>query len=137
MLQLFIFTVELMWSFNSFPHINAFWWSCLCSRRLFKSLWQKEKSLIMSSFSNLTQWFQLYSIIIQSLIEILLYFGIYNIKVVCCRHIVRQKRVYPYPHIDAFWKHSDKRRNCSKQAISPFSTMFTTFSHRLYISIQL
>ena len=34
-----------------------------------------------------------------------------------------------------FWKHSDKRRNCSKQAISPFAAMFSTFSHRL--SIQL
>ena len=35
----------------------------------------------------------------------------------------------------AFRKPSDKRRNCSKLAISPYSTMFTTFSHRL--SIQL
>ena len=29
----------------------------------------------------------------------------------------------------AFWKHSEKRRNCSKWAISPFVTMFSTFSH--------
>ena len=35
----------------------------------------------------------------------------------------------------AFWKHSDKRRNCTKRAISPFATMFSTFVHRL--SIQL
>ena len=35
----------------------------------------------------------------------------------------------------AFWKHSDKRRNCTKRAISPFATMFSTFRHRL--SIQL
>ena len=35
----------------------------------------------------------------------------------------------------AFRKHSDKRRNCSKRAISPFATMFSTFCHRL--SIQL
>ena len=35
----------------------------------------------------------------------------------------------------AVWKHSDKRRNCSKQAIYPFNTMFSTFSHKL--SIQL
>ena len=35
----------------------------------------------------------------------------------------------------AFWKQNDKRRNCSKQAISPFITMFSAFSHRL--SIQL
>ena len=52
-------------------------------------------------------------------------------------------KVNPFPHIDAFWwlfdgflmafwKHSDKRRNCSKQAISPFSTMFSTFSHNLF-----
>ena len=27
----------------------------------------------------------------------------------------------------AFWKHGDKRRNCSKQAISPFATMFSYF----------
>ena len=31
----------------------------------------------------------------------------------------------------AFWKHSDKRRNCSKRAISPLATMYSTFSHRL------
>ena len=36
----------------------------------------------------------------------------------------------------AFWKHSDKRRNCSKRAISPFATMFSTFSHRLSIQIK-
>ena len=35
----------------------------------------------------------------------------------------------------AIWKHSDKRRNCSERAISPFDTMFSTFSRRL--SIQL
>ena len=35
----------------------------------------------------------------------------------------------------AFWKHSDKRRNCTKRAISTFATMFSTFCHRL--SIQL
>ena len=35
----------------------------------------------------------------------------------------------------AFWKHSDKRRNCTKRAIAPFATMFSTFCHRL--SIQL
>ena len=35
----------------------------------------------------------------------------------------------------AFRKHCDKRRNCSKKAISPFATIFSTFSHRL--SIQL
>ena len=36
---------------------------------------------------------------------------------------------------DNFLKTNDKRRNCSKRAISPFATMFSTFSHR--ISIQL
>ena len=50
----------------------------------------------------------------------------------------------PFPHIDAFWrlcsrrlfeKHSDIRRNCTKRAISPFATMFSTYCHRL--SIQL
>ena len=35
----------------------------------------------------------------------------------------------------AFWKHSDKRRNCTKRAISPLDTMFSTFCHRL--SVQL
>ena len=33
----------------------------------------------------------------------------------------------------AFYKHSDKRRNCSKRAISPFATMFSTLSHQLSI----
>ena len=36
----------------------------------------------------------------------------------------------------AFWKHSDKRRICSKQAISRFATMFSTFSHRLSIQLK-
>ena len=35
----------------------------------------------------------------------------------------------------SFGKHCGKRRNCTKRAISPFATMFSTFSHRL--SIQL
>ena len=36
----------------------------------------------------------------------------------------------------AFSKRSDKRRNCSKQAISPFATMFSTFSHRLSVQLK-
>ena len=36
----------------------------------------------------------------------------------------------------AFWKHSDKRRICSKQAISSFTTMFSTFSHKVIHSIR-
>ena len=55
----------------------------------------------------------------------------------------RLETVNPFPHIDAFWRlcsrqlfeNSDKRRNCTKSAISPFATMFSTFCHRL--SIQL
>ena len=34
-----------------------------------------------------------------------------------------------------FWKHSNKRRNCSERAISSFATMFATFSHRLSIKL--
>ena len=46
-------------------------------------------------------------------------------------------RYYPFPSYKCFlmplqqtvfWKHSDKRRNCSKQAISIFATMFYTFT---------
>ena len=41
----------------------------------------------------------------------------------------------PFPHVDNFWhlcsrqllKLCDKRRNCSKQAIPPFATKFSTF----------
>ena len=45
---------------------------------------------------------------------------------------------YPFPSYrrfltplqqTAFWKHSDKRRNCTKRAISSFATMFSTFGH--------
>ena len=36
----------------------------------------------------------------------------------------------------AVWKHSDKRRNCSKRAISPFDKMFSAFSHSLFIQLQ-
>ena len=31
----------------------------------------------------------------------------------------------------AFWKHSDKRRDCSQRAISPLATMFSTFIHSI------
>ena len=35
---------------------------------------------------------------------------------------------------DDFWKHCDKRRNCSKRAISPFATMFSVdFSNYTFI----
>ena len=35
---------------------------------------------------------------------------------------------------DKFWKHCDRRRNCSKQAISPFATMFSIlFSNCTFI----
>ena len=36
-------------NFNTFPHTDAFW--RLCSRPLWKTLWQKEKLLMMSNFS--------------------------------------------------------------------------------------
>ena len=43
--------------------------------------------------------------------------------------------------MDIFWRlcsrrlfeYSDKRRNCLKWAISPFATMFSSFSHRLVV----
>ena len=55
------------------------------------------------------------------------------------------RNLNPFPHIvafwrlceqTAFWKHSDKRRNCTKRAISPFATMFSTFSHRTSIQLK-
>ena len=60
-------------------------------------------------------------------------------KVVFCRIVEWGKGSYrrfltPLQQT-AFWKHSNKRRNCTKHAISPFVTMFFTFSLRL--SIQL
>ena len=39
---------ELSIPVNLFPHTDAFW--CLCSKCLLKTLWQKEKLLIMSNF---------------------------------------------------------------------------------------
>ena len=37
----------------------------------------------------------------------------------------------------AFWKDSDKRRNCSKQAISSFVTMFSTlFNKHIFIYVD-
>ena len=54
--------------------------------------------------------------------------------------------INPLPYTDAFWlvplqqtafwKHSDKRRNCTARAISPFATMFSTLSHRLSIQFH-
>ena len=54
----------------------------------------------------------------------------------------------PFPHIDAFWhlelqkiafwKHGNKKRNCSKQAISPFVTMFSNlFNYCTFIWSEL
>ena len=46
--------------------------------------------------------------------------------------------IYPFPHIDAFWSLCSRwlfENIVTKRAISPFYTMFSTFSHRL--SIQL
>ena len=37
----------------------------------------------------------------------------------------------------AFRKHSDKRRNCSKRAISPFATMFSNLSHIIHSIIEI
>ena len=91
-------------------------------------------------------------------------FGSMFSKVVCCRfgkmHLKWERfeclwtsgnnpfsdkpLVNTFPHIDAFWRLcsrrlfgniSDKRTNCLKRAVSPFATVFSTFSHRL--SIQL
>ena len=56
------------WTLNPLPHIDTFW--CLCSRWLLKSLWQKEKLLIMSNFSICHNDINYYSIIILSFIEI-------------------------------------------------------------------
>ena len=51
--------------------------------------------------------------------------------------------INPFPHTDAFWrlssrrllKHCDKRRNCSKRAISPFATLFQfLFSYSILIN---
>ena len=48
-------------------------------------------------------------------------------------HIIFHNEYYPFTSYrrflmplqqNAFWKHSDKRRNCTKSAISPFATMF-------------
>ena len=50
-------------------------------------------------------------------------------------NLMAQTHFIPFIQIDAFWllcsrqhflKHGDKRRNCSKQAISTFVTMFST-----------
>ena len=46
------------------------------------------------------------------------------------RDVKRSGNFNPFPPIDVsaadiFWKHCDKRRNCSKQAISPFATIFS------------
>ena len=63
--------------------------------------------------------------------------------VICFRGISSHLSI-PFPLVDTFrhlfsrrlfWKYCDKRRNCSKRAISPFATMFSIFSHR--VSIQL
>ena len=142
---------------NPFSHINAF--RHLCSRRLMKTLWQKKKLLKMSNFSFRHNAF---SVIIPSFIGAfcvfpwrfskssaadLLYVGNGKWSILYSGRRTTPIRKYlnirfnPFSHIDAFWsaaknfwKHCGKRRNCSKQTISPFVTMFSTlFNH--YINI--
>ena len=50
--------------YNPFQYTDTFWH--LCSKRLLKTLLQKQKLLIMSNFLLLPQCFQLHSIITQS-----------------------------------------------------------------------
>ena len=52
---------------NPFPLIDTFW--CLCSRRLLKTLWQKEKLLKTSNFSLCHNVFNFLSVIIHSFKE--------------------------------------------------------------------
>ena len=65
-------------------------------------------------------------------------FPLYCLDTDCCRF-------KPFPSYRCFltpvqqtdfWKHGDKRRNCSRRAISIFVTMFSIFSHRLSIQLK-
>ena len=60
----------------------------------------------------------------------------------CCM----EDKVNPFPHIDAFWRLCSRRlfKNivtkeeiAHKRAIPPFDTMFSTFSHRLSIQLEI
>ena len=61
------------------------------------------------------------------------------------KHTVDSACINSLPHNAAFWcskdihscgKHCEKRRNCLKQAISPFLTMFSTLCGT-YFSFQM
>ena len=74
----------LMYSFNPFPHIDAFW--RLCSRQLFENMATKEEIAQNKQFLLLSPCFQLYSIIILYFIDIL-YILTDNFNVVSCRFV--------------------------------------------------
>ena len=131
-------------SFNPFPHIDAFWH--LWSRRLLKTMWQKKKLLKTSnfSFSHPYLW------------KIVMFLSKYwsRLLQICCmwESVIplfsptyiksaaddfEEKSLislYPLPMYRRFLTplqqttlvNTDKRRNCSKQAISSFATMFST-----------
>ena len=107
--------------FNPFPHIDAFW--RLFSRRIFENIVTKEEIAQNVQFLLLSQCFPLL------VIGYPFHYRNFPLFVkICSKSSAAELQT-------AFWKHSDKRINCTKRAISPFATMFSTFSHRL--SIQL
>ena len=53
---------------NPCPHTDAFWH--LCSRQLYKTLWQKEKLLTTSNFSFCHNVFNSFSVFIPTFIEL-------------------------------------------------------------------
>ena len=65
------------------------------------------------------------------------YFWVDIFKVVCGKGLtvlLLQTR-FDASAADVFWKHCDKRRNCSRRAISPFATKFSTIcSNYSYIN---
>ena len=67
-----------LWFLNPFPHQDAFWG--LCSRRLLKILWQKEKLPKTWNFSFCHNVLNLFSVIVPTCWVIFLYFCLHKSK---------------------------------------------------------
>ena len=115
--------------FNPFPPVDAFW--RLCSRRLLKTLWQREIAQ-NEQFLLLQEGFQIFSVTLLSFKEIFTSFCMVVFKVVCRRFVVCGKwlnpSVNPFPH-DSKWEISHfQMGDYSWWAISYFSQFCQHYS---------
>ena len=109
--------------------------SCIsmAQRSLLKTLWKKEKKLIISIFYfSCNVYYPVRNFSSSVLLPVLLSGAAFDSEVfeilLFGKELTHSHTMTPFdaPGKQAFWKHSGKRRNCSKRAISPSPTVFST-----------